>query len=372
MNMKNRILITAGLLILTCMAGCGDLKDAQIQESATENFTEVFSADNTEQENQPSAQPSESQAEIQASGTQQEGNAEAEFSFADLADTYFYFSSGAGGWYTELSVNSDGTFGGIHEDSDMGDTGEAYPNGTLYFCDFAGRFDQLERVDAFTWKMKLVSLTSRQEPGMEEIIDGVRYIYSPANGMDGGEDFYLYLPGAKLADLPEDYLRWVGYYNLENTTDAELTFYGIYNEKTGDGFSSYKYVEKSLSEKIAAEVSYAEARDEELMEKLQNVTTQDEMNVTAQELLQTWDDTLNIVWKLLEAALVDEQMEALRAEERTWIDFKEEEVNAVGREYEGGSIQPMEMALKGAELTKKRVYELEEYGNLSMPASYGN
>ena len=40
----------------------------------------------------------------------------------------FYFSSGAGGWATELKVYADGTFEGHYYDSDMGDRGNGYPN----------------------------------------------------------------------------------------------------------------------------------------------------------------------------------------------------------------------------------------------------
>ena len=40
--------------------------------------------------------------------------------------------------------------------------------------------------------------------------------------------------------------------------------------------------------------------------------------------------------------------------------MKEKEVAEAGAEYEGGSIQPMVMNLKAAEMTKARVYELLE------------
>ena len=59
------------------------------------------------------------------------------------------FSSGAGAWRTSLILNADGTFVGEYSDSDMGDIGDAYPNGTFYFCSFSGQFEVLTATDAY-------------------------------------------------------------------------------------------------------------------------------------------------------------------------------------------------------------------------------
>ena len=47
--------------------------------------------------------------------------------------------------------------------------------------------------------------------------------------------------------------------------------------------------------------------------------------------------------------------------ERDWIASKDAEVQAAGQEHEGGSAQPLDEAMKAAELTKARVYELAKY-----------
>lgn len=44
-----------------------------------------------------------------------------------------------------------------------------------------------------------------------------------------------------------------------------------------------------------------------------------DMNITAAEMYQPWDDILNIVWGLLEEKLNEADMEVLRKEERQWI-----------------------------------------------------
>lgn len=72
-------------------------------------------------------------------------------SFADLENLQFYFASGAGGWRTEMHIESDGSFSGVHSDSDMGSTGEGYPNGTYYYCDFEGTFTVPVKINDYTY-----------------------------------------------------------------------------------------------------------------------------------------------------------------------------------------------------------------------------
>ncbi|MBD5457896.1 MAG: DUF1311 domain-containing protein [Lachnospiraceae bacterium] len=361
--MNRKISLAIIILTLTLLTGCNGTDNSSQRDSAGKENPQgqQIGRDSEEEQLQEPPQSENQQPEMPQSDPQQAANAETEFDFDALTDRRFDFSSGAGAWNTELFINSDGTFKGLHNDSDMGDMGTDYPNGTIYYCSFTGKFDNLEKVDEFTYKMKMVSLLYEDEPGKEEIIDGVRYVYSTAYGLTGGTDFYLYLPGAKLEDLPEGYRGWVGYYYLENTTDTVLPYYGLYNLNTEDGFSSSVYEQPSLSEQIAMEISFAEERGALIEATLQNASSQGDMNVLAAELFLTWDDTLNIVWKLLESELDAATMETLRTEERDWITDKDAQVKAAGQEFEGGSFQPMAESMKAAELTKERVYELAEY-----------
>lgn len=192
-------------------------------------------------------------AELEESDKQQEVEesqevSEREFLFEDLADLEFYFSSGVGAWWTELYIHEDGTFDGVYRDSDMGVTGEEYPDGTMYYCDFSGKFTQLEKVDDYTYSMQIEHLEYAHTEGDEEIVDGIRYIYSLPYGLDNAEKLLIYLPGIALDELPEEYLSWVGYYSLNNTTDTTLPYYGIYNVTQKYGFSSFEYVENAQAE----------------------------------------------------------------------------------------------------------------------------
>lgn len=359
--MKRKVMLTAVMFMLAS-SGCQKADNSRISYSAAETPSAVQSAEGGLQEKPQNIQQSAApELSIHQSETQAEKSAESSFSFADIADRGFSFSSGAGAWSTELFISQDGSFEGLYHDSNMGDSSDAYPGGTIYICSFKGRFDHLEQVDAFTFKMNLASLEFEQEPGKEEIADDVRYIYSTAYGLDDGNEFYLYLPGSKLAQLPEEYRGWVGYYNLEGTTETELPFYGLYNIKAGNGFSSYEYKRQSLSERIAEEISLAETQGAEIDAKLQNLTSQGDMNMASAELFRVWDDALNVVWRMLESELDSERMESLRIEERKWIADKEEQIKAAGQEFEGGSFQPTAESTMAAQLTRERVYELAKY-----------
>lgn len=109
------------------------------------------------------------------------------------------------------------------------------------------------------------------------------------------------------------------------------------------------------------EIACAEEQEKEIEKKQKEAVTQMDMNITAAEMCQLWDDTLNIVWGLLEANLNEADMEVLRKEEREWIASKDAEVQAAGQECEGGSIQPSVEVTRAADLTRARVYELAEY-----------
>ena len=75
--------------------------------------------------------------------------------FRQLNGKLFEFSSGAGGWSTELTMGENGTFTGVYHDSEMGETGDNYPDGTVYLCSFHGQFTDPVQVDEYTWTVKV-------------------------------------------------------------------------------------------------------------------------------------------------------------------------------------------------------------------------
>lgn len=150
----------------------------------------------------------------------------------------FTFCSGAGAWSTDLTLNRDGTFFGMFHDSDMGSTGEEYPNGTVYTCHFEGRFEIVGQIDEYTYSLRLAELTTSETPGTEQIEDGVRYIAAEPYGLENGTDFLLYLPGTPYKLLTEDFLFWQLWMGDLDGENDRLSGYALRNVDMEYGFFS--------------------------------------------------------------------------------------------------------------------------------------
>lgn len=158
--------------------------------------------------------------------------------FAQLEGNTFCFLSGAGAWSTELVISPDGSFTGHYHDTDMGDSGDGYPNGTRYECDFSGTFALMEQRDEFTYALRLTSLELKEEPGTERVADGLKVISAEAYGISGGDEFMLYSPGSLSAGLPEEFLEWVRMAGAWEELPETLPFWGLYNLGEQAGFFS--------------------------------------------------------------------------------------------------------------------------------------
>lgn len=151
----------------------------------------------------------------------------------------FVFTSGAGGWETVITINSDGTFTGEYKDSEMGDTGENYPNGTMYICNFRGKFTSPKQVDEYIYSMKLEYLDQEKNPGDEYYEEGTRYLVSEPYGFDHADEFLIYFPGIAIANLPDGFTNWLNAFLNVQTTEI-FPYYGIYNVGGEKGFVSYQ------------------------------------------------------------------------------------------------------------------------------------
>lgn len=354
-HMRKRIipLLTAGCMILF-VYGCGR-KEADTSRTTVIPETErieltVIPIDDRPDADTSDADPNASDADM----TNSDALGGSALSFADLNKLCFRFSSGAGAWQTTLSICADGSFAGEYLDADMGSTGDGYPGGTNYQCVFSGQFSQPIKINDYTYSMQILSMTYAKEPGTSEIRDDILYKYSTAYGLDDAETILIYLPGAPLAELPEGFRSWVGYYYLENTTDTELPFYGLYNEADADGFSSYDLVESRKDH-----IAYVEEQAALLEDSLEHGTpSQTEYTQLSSNLYEMWDVALNAIWSDLRQINDAQTMRALTNEQLEWIAMKKQAVEEAGAEYECGTMQSFVMNMKAAELTKLRVYEL--------------
>lgn len=358
---KTLVLIISIVMIICLFAGCGYSKKSKINDIESKDIPNVTEDVDTEKNDisDGSEDGSENVKPIQPTDSSVvESEEDSQFSFKDISNLEFWFGSGVGAWCTVLTVNEDGTFEGSYHDFDMGDIGEGYPEGTCYLSGFEGRFTQPKKVDEYTYSVKIESIELDNEVDTEEIVDGVKYIYTQPYGLYDAEDILIYIPGSSIKELPEEYRSWVGYNDVTNLTETELPYYGLFNVKTGDGFSSYGKSEDSIDD----ELLFIEQLASDLEDKLQNENlTQSDMTEISSQLYQLWDNELNTIWAKLKETLDSETMATLTKEEREWISYKEDEIKKAGAEYEGGTMQPMVENDKGAELTKVRVYELAEY-----------
>lgn len=315
----------AGILAISAV-GCQNIETEEKEEKQLNNL--------------PVAESSKPEAEV-----------DSPFSFINFENLEFYFASGAGAWCTVLTIEEDGSFWGEYSDANMGSR-------EYYLSNFEGQFAEPVKVNDYTYSMQITELNYAEDVGKEEIKDETTYIYDEAYGIAGTEEILIYLPGAPLAELSEEYKSWVSYeISLAGDDVTELPFYGLYNETQQCGFSSYDIVDH-LYESIEGQKSLAADVEESLMNDDLN---QGEMNELSYQLYQIWDVTLNEVWDVLKQTLSDDTMQTLLNEQREWIAHKEQEMENAAMEAGGGSMAPMVANQRAAELTKIRVYELLKY-----------
>ena len=158
-----------------------------------------------------------------------------------------YYSSGVGAWYTKLVLHADGSFEGDYHDSDMGEIGEGYPGGTVYYCEFKGRFTKPEKVNDYTYSLKLESVEIDGEIGTVKIEEEMRFVTSMPSGLadkSGNEyakEFVLYTPNAPIPDISENeefLLSWPK--RFEADPNGTLLLYGLRNLETNAGFFAYE------------------------------------------------------------------------------------------------------------------------------------
>lgn len=287
------------------------------------------------------------------------------FSYEDVSDLTFYFSSGVGAWGTEVSIQADGSFQGSYHDSDMGDVGDGYPHGTIYVCNFSGQLGEPEQINEYTYSAPIQDMELEREVGETEIKDEIRYVYSEPYGLDGTDYVVFYLEGAPLSECPEKLRQWMGYYDPTGTEETRLAMTGLYNETQGSGFAGYERQdasEENTGAEIDMELSELETQAAELENQINNGSlSQSELNQLSAELYTLWDDELNSMWGRIKELLSEEEMAQLTSEELAWIEEKEAAAAEAGAEFEGGSMQPFMEYSTAARLTKERVYELAVY-----------
>ncbi|MBQ3547142.1 MAG: hypothetical protein IJA44_01540 [Clostridia bacterium] len=156
-----------------------------------------------------------------------------------------WFASGVGAWYTKLTIHANGSFSGEFHDSNMGEIGDDYPNGTTYECKFSGYFSNPQKVNDYTYSLTLETIEIEGEIGESRIADGMLYKTSSPHGLMNVDDtgyakeFLLYTPNAPTSEMREEFLSWWPE-RFGADPNGQLLIYGLQNVETSDGFFTAK------------------------------------------------------------------------------------------------------------------------------------
>lgn len=350
--MKKRYLMTFAALLCVALVGCGTAENGSGLENLGEPIAQqTGSTGQQEADGQDSGSETRKPAEDKGNGEQTKG-----FAFADLSKKMFEFSSGAGAWQTDLRVERDGYFYGQFNDADMGDAGENYENGTVYTCIFTGRFTEPVKVNDYTWSFKIKDI-HYPEAGQEDFADDMRYITAEPYGLEGAGEIYVYLPGTPVSELSEEVKMWLHMYE----EPEKLEGYAIVNVNQEEAFESYDRMDPFEEAKMLLQ-AYQDSSDY-ISESIQNNEhmTQTEMNEAAKRMYENSDSLLNRLWTLVKYNVAEDRYQEILTEQRAWIAEKEEKVAAAGKEYEGGSMQPLVEYTTAEEMTMARCKVLVEY-----------
>ena len=161
--------------------------------------------------------------------------------FAQFADVEWSFSSGVGAWSNDLQIRADGSFVGTYHDSEMGESGEGYPDGTVYCCSYTGQMTLVEQVDENTWKVRVEKLTV-DEQAEETVGNGVRFVKAEPYGLSEGDEMLLYRPDTPVSVLPEEMVFWAHVTEQENPPAALETWF-LTSEKNESGFVGLTFLD---------------------------------------------------------------------------------------------------------------------------------
>lgn len=158
--------------------------------------------------------------------------------FARLEGVEWSFSSGAGGWSTDMRILADGSFSGEYHDSEMGESADEYPEGTVYCSSFTGQMSLAGAADGNPRQIRVDALKVDESQAAESIDDGIRYVFSAPCGISKGDVMLLYEPGTPADVLSEDMQLWAHLADTEEKL-TELPDWFLMSQANDSGFVGY-------------------------------------------------------------------------------------------------------------------------------------
>ncbi len=159
-----------------------------------------------------SGQPDwQSLPDCDANGTVSEAAAQEQGFWRQVQGKYI-FSVGAGAWSTIMTVNADGTFSADYHDSDLGVTGDGYPNGSRSIASGTGKFNYSKRNDDGSFSMTCDQKAFHQNGTVGDVTikDGVRVeTVDGIYGLTPCNTFTVYPTGYATSALSDDVKSWM-------------------------------------------------------------------------------------------------------------------------------------------------------------------
>lgn len=95
-------------------------------------------------------------------------------------------------------------------------------------------------VNAYTYSMSVEYIELEMEEGQEYYEDGKRYVTCDASELSDSGELLVYLPGARMDDLPEAFISWTTYGDFG--VERDFRCYGIYNQIQELAFIGSRYI----------------------------------------------------------------------------------------------------------------------------------
>ncbi len=346
-RMQRRISIILIIVALVLVAGCGVyylVKNSDSKDEITENTTKNTDVGTVSKDS--------NNAETNKSNTADDST----ITFADLAQYGYSFYSGVGGWSDDFYIEKDGSFHGDYHDSDMGDSGDDYPDGTRYYCQYEGHFENIQKVDEFTYKMHMKDINIINNDG-EYIADGVKYIPVTPYALNNADEIEIYMPGKPVSEIDDEIKTWIFVGSQEQQDRLENL--ALVNVNENQGITSYT----RMTPKEDAESTYntyKESYDYYAGLLSEAATTADMVDATSNQI-RVSDECLNYIWRLIKYNTDEATFNKALEEQRQWL--KDRDASAERTKNLGGSQAAVDYNDIYATMTMDRCKELLKYFN---------
>lgn len=159
--------------------------------------------------------------------------------FAEFSGGYL-FSSGAGGWSTQIELKGDGTFTGEFHARERTPGATEYDS-IDYAAYFSGKCTTPQKVNDYTYTFTITDIVYEHELLSSEIVSEngskVKRVYSKAQGFeDGVNTVYAYTPDAPVDQLPSSFVSGINNMRWDERDEPTLLYYCLYLQEYGSAW----------------------------------------------------------------------------------------------------------------------------------------